>query len=391
MNIQRLLAPRTKHMKESILRELLKYSLKPNIISLAGGLPAPESFPLDLITQLHDAIIKKYGASVLQYGESEGWMPLREALIKLLEKKGIQAKVNMIAVGTGSQSWLDAVGKLCIGEGDYVAVEAPTYLGAIQAFNPYGPRYIQVDTDENGIIPDSLEKALKNYLIKIIYVVSNFQNPSGRTCSLERRKELARLAIKYDTIIVEDDPYGELRYKGQALPPIQSFAPEQVIYLSTLSKIFSPGMRLGYHVASSELSRWLVKTIQGVNLHTSTYTQALAAEYISGGHLDTHLPKIIKLYRPRLEAMLESLGKYFPSTATWSKPEGGMFVWVELDKKIDTQKLFMKAIEQNVSFVPGTAFFTKKGDGLNTMRLNFTNVNEEKIREGIKRLVRLIE
>ena len=243
-----------------------------------------------------------------------------------------------------------------------------------------------METDEEGLLPDSLEDILKHQIIKFIYLVPTFQNPTGRTLPMKRRKEIAELLVKYGALLVEDDPYSALRYRGEALPPIYTLAPENTVYVSTLSKVFAPGLRVGFFVAPPIISRWLVMVKQGVDLHTSTFTQALAAEYISGGHLDEHLPHIIDLYRPRQEAFINVLEQYFPDSLRWSKPDGGMFIWIEGPKGLDMEALYWKAIDRNVAFVPGKFFYTTKGEGLETMRLNFTMAGVETLKRAVQTL-----
>ena len=389
MPLSRLLAKRTENMGASAIREILKVVSQPGMVSLAGGIPAPESFPLEIMTELTAKVIEKYGSLAFQYDLTEGFTPLREILTDYLGTRGIKATPDEVIIGTGSQGFLDAMGKALITPGDKVAVEAPTYLGAIQAMNPYEPSYVSMDTDDNGLIPESLEDALKNNEIKLIYLVPTFQNPTGRTISLERRKKIAELIIRYRALLIEDDPYSMLRYRGEALPPIKTFAPDNTVYISTLSKVFAPGLRLGFCVAPPVILHWLVLVKQGVDLHTSTFNQALAAEYMAGGYLEHHLPKILHLYKPKQEAMLNALEKYFPNDFHWSRPEGGMFIWVEGSLEMDL--VYVKAIENKVAFVPGKYFFTEKGKGEGTMRLNYTMNNEATIDRAIKTLSEVIK
>ncbi len=390
MDIGKLLAERTKGMKASAIREILKVVNRPGMVSLAGGIPAPASFPMDLMPVLMETVLSKYGSFALQYDLTDGFVPLREALSPYLARKSIQVGPDRICISSGSQGALDALGKVLISRGDTVAVENPTYLGAMTAFNAYGPNYVGIDTDENGIIPEALENVLKNNRIKFIYLVPTFQNPAGLTLSLQRRPVIADILRRYDALAIEDDPYSELRYSGQSVLPLWTFAPERVIYLGTFSKIFSPGLRIGYYIAPAEVQTAMLKAKQGVDLNTSTLGQALAAEYLSGGHLDRQLPKIIDLYRPRQKAMLDALADFFPAGFSWSKPEGGMFIWAEGPKGLDTEKLYYKAIEANVAYVPGRFFFFRDDQGLNTMRLNFTMSSETVIREAIERLAGVI-
>ena len=378
------LARRTAGMGASAIREILKVVSQPGMISLAGGIPSPESFPLELMAELSRRVLGKYGAAALQYDPTEGFGPLREALVDHLAASGITASAEEILVASGSQGVLDALGMVLISKGDCVAVESPTYLGALQAFTPYEPRYVSIASDDDGMIPESLEAALRSQSIQLVYLVPTFQNPSGRTLTLERRRAVARLIQQYDVLLVEDDPYGALRYQGTALPAIKTLAPEHVVYVSTLSKVFAPGLRIGFCTAPGMLRKWLVIVKQGIDLHTSTYCQALAAEYITGGHLRNQLPKIISLYKPRQEAMLAALGKHFPAGYRWSKPEGGMFVWVEGPGGMDMQAAYRRAVDRKVAFVPGRYFFATDGAGRETMRLNFTMVDAETIGEAVR-------
>jgi len=384
MDFENLLAQRTRKMGASAIREILKVVSLPGVISLAGGIPAPESFPMEIISELTARVIDKYASTAFQYDLTEGFTPLRKALAEHLQKKGIHATPDDVIVTTGSQGLLEAIGKILISRGDRVAVEAPTYLGAIQAFNSYEPDYIRLDMDDDGLIPDSLEEVLQTGGVKFVYIVPTFQNPSGRTTTLERREKIAEIIRKYNALLVEDDPYSDLRYRGKPLQAIQTLIPENVVYTSTFSKIFAPGLRIGFCVAPALIKKWLVLAKQGIDLHTSTFNQALAAEYLSGGYLERHLPKILSLYKPRQEAMLEAMDKYFPSSFKWSKPEGGMFIWAEGPRGLDMECVYVKSVERKAAFVPGKFFFAHSGDGLETMRLNYTMTNEENIDRAIE-------
>ena len=390
MDINSLLAERTRGMKVSAIREILKVVSRPGMVSLAGGIPAPASFPLDLIPGLLEQVLAKYGSFALQYDLTEGFVPLREALSHHLGKKGIQVGPDRICTSSGSQGALDALGKILLTPGDLVAVENPTYLGAMTAFNAYGPRYIGIDTDDDGIIPQALEEILKNNRVKFVYLVPTFQNPTGCTLSLERRPQVAEILRKYDALAVEDDPYSELRYRGETLPPLWTFAPERIIYMGTFSKVFAPGLRVGYYIAPPDVQSFMLRAKQGIDLNSSTLGQALAAEYLAGGHLDRQLPKIINLYRPRQEAMLQSMADFFPEGFSWSRPDGGMFIWAQGPGELNTETLYQKAVERNVAYVPGRFFFFRDDQGLNTMRLNYTMSDEKVIREAIERLAGVI-
>ncbi len=383
MNLEKLLAGRTNSIKVSAIREILKLAANPNMISLGGGLPSPESFPLDLVSELTDRVLTKYGSKALQYDLTEGFVPLREALIPHLNNKGIKADIDNIYISSGSQGFLDSLGKVFISPGDYVAVEGPTYLAALQSFNAYQAKYVQMETDDEGLIPESVEEVIKNYPIKFVYTVPTFQNPTGKTIGIERRKKIAEIIQNYDVLLIEDDPYGELRYSGQTLPTIKSMAPENVIYASTFSKIFAPGLRTGFFVAPNEIGRWLVIVKQGVDLNTCTFAQALASEYLSGGYLPAQLTKIINLYKPKFEAMLAELDKNLSGKLKWGKPDGGMFVWAEAEKGVDMEILLKHTLEKGMGFVPGKFFYPTPNTGIETLRLNFTNVSIEQIKKAI--------
>lgn len=386
-----MLATRTKNMGSSAIREILKVVAKPGIVSLAGGIPAPEAFPMQHINKLTQLVLEKYGSTALQYGTTEGFMPLREALVDYFKGLGITATAEEINITTGSQGVLDSLAKIFISPGDPLAVEAPTYLGAIQAFNPYEPNYVQMETDEDGLIPESMEEVIRKHHPKMVYLIPTFQNPTGRTIPVERRKKIAEIAKATDTLVIEDDPYGQLRYRGEFQTPIKVFAPDHVIYCGTFSKIFAPGLRLGFYQAPKFVREWLVKAKQGVDLHTSSLSQTLATEFLNGGYLENHLPNIIELYRPRQEAMLNAMDKFFPDSFTWSKPEGGMFIWAEGPKGMNILELYNEAIENQVAFVPGKYFYTEKGAGEETMRLNFTMADEATITAAIERLAQAMK
>ena len=385
------LSERTSNMGCSAIREILKVVSRPGMVSLAGGIPAPESFPMALMPHLTDAVLTKFGAAALQYDPTEGFGPFRETLSDYLTAKGVAVSPGEILVTSGSQSALDLLGMVLLSKGDRVAVEAPTYVGALQALRPYQPEFVTLETDDDGVIPESLEEVLRSGTIKLVYLVPTFQNPSGRTIPLDRRIEIASIIQRYSVLLAEDDPYSDLRFRGKALPTIRSFAPEQVIYIGTLSKVFAPGLRIGFCVAPGLVRHWLVIAKQGVDLHTSTFNQALASEYIGGGHLATHLPNIIRLYRPRLDAMLAGLERYMPNGFAWSKPEGGMFVWVTGPAGMDMGFIYHKAVARNIAFVPGTHFYPLPGSGLETMRLNFTMSNGDVLTQAVATLADVLD
>ncbi len=377
-------------MEASAIREILKVASSPGIISLAGGLPAAETFPLDLMEELTGSVLARYGERALQYDASEGFEPLREALVPHLAARGVSATPGDILVFSGSQGVLDAIGKILISPGDLIAVEAPTYLGALQAFNAYEPSYVQLETDDNGLIPESLDRVLASRPVKFVYLVPTFQNPTGRTLPLARREQVAEILLRHDALLLEDDPYSDLRYSGTRLPSIKSLAPGHVVLASTLSKTFAPGLRVGFCLAPEIIHHWLVIARQGVDLHTSTLTQALAAEYIRGGHLDRQIPRILEVYRPRQQAMLESLDRHFPEDFRWTRPEGGMFIWVRGPAGLDAEQLNRRAVERGVAFVPGKYFFVNQEDGLSTLRMNFTAADPATIERAISLIAEAI-
>lgn len=380
-----MLSARTIAMETSAIRELLKITQSSDVISLAGGLPAPETFPVDIIRRLCGKVLEDSPVAALQYGPSEGHGALRQALVDYSARLGIRASLEEVLVFTGSQQTLDLLGKLLVDPGDNVVVENPTYLGALQSLNAYRPHYIPLPTDDEGAIPEALEEILRKHRVKLIYLVPSFQNPTGRTLGLERRQAIAGVLREYQALLVEDDPYGRLRYAGLELPTIKSLASDNVVYLSTFSKVLSPGFRVGWVVAPKDIARWLVIAKQGADLHTNSLSQAIAAEFIGGGYLEDHLPVILDVYRRRLKAILDALERYLSGMGTWNRPQGGMFVWVTLHGNIDTEEVYSRAIERKVAFVPGR-FFHIDGSGRNTMRLNFSNTDNERLDEGIRRL-----
>ena len=391
MDYNKLLSTRTSKIKSSAIRELLKVAANPGMISLGGGLPSPDSFPIDIISELTEKVLIKYGSTALQYDMTEGFLPLRKALIEYMEDKGISTELDNIYITSGSQGFLDAIGKLLISPGDYVAVEGPTYLAALQAFNSYEANFLQIETDDEGVIPESLENILSNYSVKFVYIIPTFQNPTGLTIGINRRKKIAEIIHKYDALLIEDDPYSALTYKGKDLPTIKSMVPDNVIYASTFSKIFAPGLRLGFFIAPSEIGKWLVLIKQGVDLHTSTFSQALATEYLIGGYVPKQIEKIKQLYAPKLETMLNSLNNHLGKDFSWSKPEGGMFLWLKGPEGMDMEEVYPKAINKGVGYVPGKFFFPNPENGIETLRLNFTNTSNDQIKYAIKTLAKVFQ
>lgn len=392
-------AQRTKGLKSSAIRELLKFTQRPEVISFAGGLPAPEVFPAERFQEACQKVLQEKPHLALQYGATEGYEPLREMVARHIARYGIKAKSENVLITSGSQQALDLIGKLLINPGDRVLVEAPTYLGALQAFNVYGADYVSVPSDDDGLRSDLLEDPLRSGP-KFMYVLPNFQNPGGTTLSEGRRHELVLLADKYGIPIVEDDPYGQLRYEGEHLPPLvvldrenlrrdQGYSIGNVLYLSTFSKTLAPGLRLGWIVAPPDVIAKLVQLKQGADLHSSTFVQMVAYEVARDNFLDEHVKLIRSVYRERRDVMLDALSQYFPPEVTWTKPMGGLFLWVTLPQGADADKLFEAAVRENVAFVPGDCFYAPNGhsdEGRRHMRLNFSAAAPDQIREGIRRL-----
>lgn len=393
-------AARTQGMSGSAIRELLKYTSSPDIISFGGGFPAPEIFPIEKFKEACDVVLTEMGEQALQYGPTEGYFPLRQLIANNAAKYGIVVSPSNVLITSGSQQALDLFGKIFINRGDRILVESPTYLGAIQAWNAYGATYVTIPSDEDGMQTQHLEELIKTNL-KFIYVLPNFQNPTGVTLSLERRKQLIELANLNGVPIIEDDPYGQLRYEGEHLPPVVVLDDEirsketpiysgNVIYTSTFSKILAPGLRLAWVVAPEDVIKKLTQAKQGTDLHTSTFNQYIAYQVASSPFMREHIRHIREVYHERRDAMLQALQEYMPEGTKWTSPKGGLFLWVMLPEGYDTTTIFPKAIQAKVAYVPGESFHPN-GGGKNTMRLNFSACRPEVINEGIKRLAKVIK
>ncbi len=388
-------AQRTQRMGSSAIRELLKYTEKPDIISFAGGLPAADVFPVEEFAAACERVLREQGAIALQYSTTEGYLPLREMIVRHSANYGIKITPENVLITSGSQQALDILGKIFIDPGDRILVESPTYLAAIQAWKTYGAEFITVPMDKDGMNTDYLEEALRAGP-KFIYVLPNFQNPTGVTLSLERRHKLIELADQYGVPIVEDDPYGQLRFEGEHLPSIVVLDSQfrgnttpcyrgNVIYLSTFSKTLAPGIRLGWVIAPPEVIRKLVEAKQGSDLHTATFNQMVAYEVSRGGFLDRHIHLIRKVYGERRDLMLAAMDRFFPPEVDWTHPQGGLFLWGTMPTYIDASDLLKTCLERKVAFVPGEPFHPD-GGGKNTMRINFSNATHDEMQEGISRL-----
>ncbi|MBN2398860.1 MAG: PLP-dependent aminotransferase family protein [Candidatus Aminicenantes bacterium] len=384
-------------MKRSEIRELLKLTAKPGIISFAGGLPAPDLFPIDDIKEMSRIVLEREGKTALQYGPTEGDNRLREELAKMMQKEGVNITSNHVLIVTSSQQGLDLIGKIFVDPGDVVLTSRPTYVGAIQAFNSYGAKMLGIEQDEEGTQTDLLEVeivklAAKGNKPKFIYEIPDFQNPSGITMSLNRRKELIRIAEKYDLIIIEDSPYRQLRFEGKTEPALISMNSERVLSLFTFSKILLPGFRLGWMAGPNELIQKAVTAKQSVDLCSPPFNQAILYEYLNRGLLEKQITVIIKAYKEKRDFMLDKLEQYMPKLPglKWTHPHGGLFLWVTLPENIDAGEMFHSAIEKKVAYVVGTAFYPDSG-GANSFRMNFSFSSMAEIEEGVKRLAQVIE
>ncbi len=376
-------------LETSIIREILKLSNKPGVISFAGGLPAPEMFPVEDLKEAANRALDKYGDKALQYSLSMGVPEFREAIAEYACRRAKGITAENVLVTSGSQQGLDLIGRAFIDPGDYVICEEPTYVGALQAFNFYQARYATVGMDENGMIVDEVEEAIEKYHPKFIYVVPNFQNPSGITMSLKRRLQLIEIANGYNLPLIDDNPYGDLRFSGEPVESLCSLGGDTVIGLSTFSKIVSPGMRIAWMIARPEMMPIFEKVKQCGDLHTSTYGQMVLLEYMRMNKLDDHVEKIRQTYGARRDLMIKSIEEYFPAEVKFTRPQGGLFLWVTLPNGMSGRALLPKAIEAKVAYVYGSPFHPN-GGGEDTLRLNYSNASEEQIVEGIKRLGKII-
>ena len=385
-------AKRMDNIKGSAIRELLKLTELPEIISFAGGLPAPELFPIEEMKQVCLKVLDSDGRAALQYSTTEGYIPLRKIISERMKNSGVEVPFEQVIITSGSQQGLEFSGKIFLNEGDTVICESPSYLGALNAFKAYLPRFAEVGMDENGMKMDELEKALKdNPNAKFIYTIPDFQNPSGITMSIDRRKKMVELATQYNVPIVEDNPYGELRFEGERLPAIKHFDTAGiVIYLGTFSKTFAPGLRVGWVAASPEIVQKYVLVKQGADLQCNSMTQREVATFIEMYDLDEHIKKIIAVYRKRRDLMIQTMEKEFPKNVKFTYPNGGLFTWVELPEGVDAADVMDKALEEKVAFVPGGSFYPNGGNE-NHFRLNYSNMPEDKIVEGITRLGKVLK
>jgi 2-aminoadipate transaminase len=384
-----LFARRMEQMRPSSIREILKVTAQPEIISFAGGLPAPELFPVTQVAAAADTALAQYGSRALQYGPSEGFSSLREWIAEEMGRRGVKTVPTDVLITNGSQQVLDLSGKLLLNPGDVVLTENPTYLAAIQAFQTNEVKFIPVPTDQDGLIPEALPELIRRHRPKFLYTIPNFQNPTGLTLSGPRREALAKLAAEHKLVVIEDDPYGKLRYRGTDIPPIKHWDEAGwVLYASTFSKTIAPGLRLGWVVAPPEVFSRLLILKQASDLHTSSFDQLVGYFYLTQNDQAAHLTKIRTVYGDRFGVLDAALRESMPASFSWTKPEGGMFLWVTGPAELDSLELLQRAIAEKVAFVPGRDFFPADG-GKNFLRLNYSNSSPERIREGVKRLAAL--
>ncbi len=386
------LASCTEEMKSSAIRELLKLTQQPDVISFAGGLPAPEFFPIREVGEACRYILREDGAEALQYSATEGYPPLKKYLTTTMHKYGVPAKPENVLLTNGSQQALDLIGKIFLDPSDVVITGRPTYLGAIQAWNAYQARFHTVSLDDDGMVVDEIKTAYDKTVDesgrppKFIYVLPNFHNPAGTTLPQERRERLADIATELDLAVVEDDPYGQLRYEGEDIPPICTYIPERTIYLGTFSKILAPGLRLGWIVCPEVLMKRIVQAKQGADLHTGTFVQYIANDICQRGFIKQHVKQLRQVYKERRDTMLDALTEFWPDSCCWTTPEGGLFLWARVPDSIDTTDFLESALEDKVAYVPGVNFYPNQDGGRDAMRLNFSYSSQDIIVEGIRRL-----
>ncbi|PLX23075.1 MAG: aminotransferase [Marinilabiliales bacterium] len=395
-DLEQIYSTNIKGMKKSVIRELLKLTQRPEVISFAGGLPAPESFPVQHLKEITADILDNDGQSALQYGATEGVTELRQIMVDRYNAQGMDIELKNLVITTSSQQGLDLLAKIFINRGDKVICGLPSYLGGLGAFNSYGAEMIGIKFDEHGMRADLLDEKLAELKLqgikpKFIYIIPDFQNPAGITMPESRRMEIIEIAKKYDVLIVEDSPYREIRFEGKAQKTIfQLDGTGQVILLGTFSKIFVPGFRIGWVVAHEAIVDKFVTAKQSTDLCTPTLNQKIVHKYIEKGYFDTNLKEIIKQYHAKRDNMLQAFRDYMPAGVKWTEPEGGLFLFLSLPEGMDAENLFQKAIENNVAFVLGSVFHCD-GSGKNTMRINFSFMPTDKTTEGVKRLAKAIK
>jgi 2-aminoadipate transaminase len=389
--VQPAFAQNIANMSGNVIREILKLTQHPDIISFAGGMPASDTFPVDTLKDISEKVFTKYGASILQYGASEGFLPLREFVANWMSAKGVKAELDEVLITSGSQQGIDLLAKAFIDQGDGVIIENPTYLAAIQIFTLYGAHFAFGEKDQSGFFPASLNTLEATNKNKLLYLVPSFQNPTGISMTKDRRQDLADQLEEHKLVLIEDDPYGDLRYSGEPLNPVKSFDHQnRIVYLGSFSKNIAPGLRLGFAIGPKEIIRKMVIGKQSADVHSCNLSQAIIYEFCAQGLLELHIAKLINKYRRKRDLMLKVMEEHFPAPVSWIKPEGGLFIWACLPEGASAVELLEIAIKKKVAFIPGFHFHAA-GGGENTFRLNFSNATEEQIEEGISRLGQAIE
>lgn len=384
-------ANRLQGFSSKVISEILKLTQQPDIISFAGGMPAPDAFPTDELAELAEYVIRQRREAVLQYGVTEGFYPLRDWIARWISQKGLRVRAENVLITTGSQQGIDLVAKALVNPQDKVVVERPTYLTAIQIFRSYEACFLVTPYNQQGVDVPALEALIEQEQPKVVYLVPTFQNPSGQTLPLENRRDLADMLTRHQVVLLEDDPYADLRYSGEPLPAIMGMDQTgQAIYLGSFSKIISPGLRVGFAVATGELFDKLVIGKQVTDINTSNLSQALVYEFCSRGYLEPHIGKISSMYKEKCRKMQAAIKQYMPNNIQWTVPEGGLFIWGELPADIDSKAVMQEAVKHKVAFIPGESFFAD-GTGQNTMRLNFSNAALADIEIGIMRLAGVLQ
>ena len=386
-DFNRFLSARARALQSSAIREILKITERAEVISFAGGLPAPATFPLEAMQAAFAKVLSERGREALQYSATEGYGPLREWVAKRFSRPEAPVVADDVLIVSGSQQGLDLLAKVLVDPGDRVLVETPTYLGALQSFSLFEPRFVALESDADGLLPETMDVSLRG--AKFLYCLPNFQNPTGRLLPLARRQALAAKARELDLLLLEDDPYGALSYASEVPPAIRTLAPERTVYMGSFSKVLAPGLRLGFVIAPAAIRAKLVQAKQATDLHTATLSQQAAYEVVKDGFLDQHIPSIRALYRDQCLAMLDALTRHMPQGVSWNRPQGGMFLWVELPQGLDATAVLARAVEQNVAFVPGAPFYANSPK-IETLRLAFVTVPPARIEVGVECLGRVI-
>ena len=388
---QQQFAERVQKVPQSFIREILKVTSNPEMVSFAGGLPNPALFPLQELEECAAHVFRNQGMKVLQYAETEGYYPLREYIAGRYDQKfGLKISPEQILITSGSQQALDLLGKVFLDAGDNVLLERPTYLGALQCLSLFQASFSEVELQKDGIDIDEFEEKMFDHNPKIFYCIPNFQNPTGLQYSERKKEDIAKIADKYSTLIIEDDPYGDISFTQKQTKPIYSYLPDKTVLLGSFSKTVAPGLRIGWMVANKEIIRKATIMKQATDLHSNNLSQYILFEYLNRFNLDKHISKIVKRYKYQRDVMMSSLEEYFPENVSYNRPGGGMFTWLRLPEGISARELLKKAIEQNVIFVPGDTFYASAPD-MQTLRLNFSNVEDKTMREALRKLGMILE